>query len=45
MYEAELLVRDSKQMMLEADIKRKEAYALDPSLEPKKGPGRPKKQA
>lgn len=44
MYEAELLERDSKQMMVEADIKRKEAYALDPSLEPKKGPGRPKKE-
>ena len=28
-----------------ADIKRKEAFALDPSLEPKKGPGRPKKEA
>ena len=45
MYEADLLERDSKQMLVEADIKRKEAYALDPSLEPKKGPGRPKKEA
>jgi hypothetical protein len=45
MYEASLLERDSKQMLVEADIKRKEAYALDPSLEPKKGPGRPKKEA
>jgi len=45
MYEADLLERDSKQMLVEADVKRKEAYALDPSLEPKKGPGRPKKEA
>jgi len=44
MYEASLLERDSKQMLVEADLKRKEAYALDPSLEPKKGPGRPKKE-
>ena len=45
MHEAGLLERDSKQMLVEADVKRKEAYALDPSLEPKKGPGRPKKEA
>ena len=45
MHEAGLLERDSKQMLLEADVKRKGAYALDPSLEPKKGPGRPKKEA
>lgn len=43
LYEAELLERDAKQLQVEADAKRTEAYALDPSLEPKKGPGRPKK--
>jgi hypothetical protein len=43
LYEAELLERDAKQLQTEADAKRTEAYALDPSLEPKKGPGRPKK--
>jgi hypothetical protein len=43
LYEAELLERDAKQLQVEADAKRTEAYTLDPSLEPKKGPGRPKK--
>jgi len=43
LYEAELLERDAKQLQSEAEAKRTEAYTLDPSLQPKKGPGRPKK--
>ena len=41
--QAELIQEDVNAMLKDADAKRAEAYALDPSLEPKKGPGRPPK--
>jgi hypothetical protein len=41
--QAELIQEDVNAMLKDADAKRAEAYALDPSLAPKKGPGRPPK--
>jgi|TARA_R110002153_G_scaffold114570_1_gene257366 hypothetical protein len=41
--QASLLEEDAKALLADADSKRAQAFALDPSLEPKKGPGRPKK--
>lgn len=43
--QAELIQEDVNAMLKDADAKRTEAYALDPSLAPKKGPGRPPKAA
>jgi len=43
LFQADLMVEDAEKMLAEAEAKREEAYALDPSLKPKKGPGRPKK--
>ena len=42
--QAELIEGDAKAMMEDAKAKRQAAYDLDPSLAPKKGPGRPPKQ-
>jgi len=42
--QAELIEGDAKAMMEDAKAKRQAAYDLDPSLVPKKGPGRPPKQ-
>jgi hypothetical protein len=41
--QAELIEGDAKAMMEDAKAKRQAAYDLDPSLAPKKGPGRPPK--
>jgi len=41
--QAELMEQDAKAMLEEAEAKKQAAYELDPSLAPKKGPGRPKK--
>lgn len=42
--QAELIEGDAKAMMQDAEAKKQAAYELDPSLAPKKGPGRPPKQ-
>jgi hypothetical protein len=41
--QAGLLEEDAKALMADAEAKREQAYSMDPSLAPKKGPGRPKK--
>ena len=41
--QAGLLEEDAKALMEDAESKRTLAYSIDPSLAPKKGPGRPKK--
>lgn len=41
--QAELMEQDANAMLVEAEAKKQAAYELDPSLAPKKGPGRPKK--
>jgi len=41
--QADLLEQDAKALMSDAESKRTQAYSMDPSLAPKKGPGRPKK--
>jgi len=41
--QAELIEGDAKAMMEDAESKKLAAYELDPSLAPKKGPGRPPK--
>ena len=41
--QAGLLEEDAKALMKDAESKRTLAYSMDPSLAPKKGPGRPKK--
>ena len=41
--QGQLMMDDAKAMMADAEAKLAEAYAIDPSLAPKKGPGRPKK--
>ena len=43
--QAELIEGDARAMMEDAKAKRQAAYDLDPSLAPKKGPGRPPKQS
>lgn len=43
--QAELIEGDAKAMMEDAAAKKAKAYELDPSLAPKKGPGRPPKQS
>jgi hypothetical protein len=41
--QADLMEADAKAMIAEAEAKRTQAYDLDPSLKPKRGPGRPPK--
>lgn len=41
--QASLLEQDAKALVEDAERKRNEAYNMDPSLRPKKGPGRPTK--
>lgn len=41
--QAALLEEDAKGLISEADVKRAEAYRLDPESAPKRGPGRPSK--
>lgn len=41
--QADLMEADAKAMIAEAEAKRAQAYDLDPSLKPKRGPGRPPK--
>jgi hypothetical protein len=43
--QADLMEADAKAMIAEAEAKRAQAYELDPSLKPKRGPGRPPKTA
>lgn len=43
--QAELMEQDAQTMLAEAEAKRQEAYNIDPSLKPKRGPGRPPKNA
>ena len=43
LFQADLLEQDANRMLAEAEAKREEAFALNPDLRPKKGPGRPKK--
>ncbi len=43
LFQADLMIEDANKMIKDAEVKREEAFALDPSLKPKKGPGRPKK--
>lgn len=43
--QAELIEKDAQVMLQDAEAKKQAAYDLDPSLAPKKGPGRPPKQA
>lgn len=43
--QGQLMMEDAKAMMADAESKLAQAYAMDPSLAPKKGPGRPKKTA
>lgn len=43
--QAELMEQDAKSMLAEAEAKKQEAFSLDPSLKPKKGPGRPPKNS
>ena len=41
--QAAMLEDDAKALLQDADAKKAEAYRLNPDLEPRKGPGRPKK--
>ena len=41
--QATILEDDAHAIMNDAEAKRQEAYRLNPDLEPRKGPGRPKK--
>ena len=41
--QANLMKEDAERLVAEADAKLEQAYTLDPSLRPRKGPGRPKK--
>lgn len=43
LFQAELMEKDAKNLLNEAEAKKQAAYQLDPSLAPKKGPGRPPK--
>lgn len=43
LFQAELMEKDAKNLLDEAEAKKQAAYQLDPSLAPKKGPGRPPK--
>ena len=43
--QAELMEQDAENLLAESRAKRAEAYELDPSLKPKRGPGRPPKEA
>ncbi|MDA8897453.1 hypothetical protein N9I83_00290 [bacterium] len=43
--QAELMEQDAENLLAESRAKRAEAYELDPSLKPKRGPGRPPKDA
>lgn len=43
--QADLMEADAKAMLAEAEAKRAQAYDLNPSLKPKRGPGRPPKTA
>jgi hypothetical protein len=43
--QGQLMLEDAKAMMADAESKMQQAYAMDPSLAPKRGPGRPKKSS
>ena len=42
--QAELMEQDAKSMLAEAEARKEQAYQMDESLSPKKGPGRPPKK-
>ena len=41
--QADLMIEDAERMIEEAKEKKRQAYEMDPSLKPKRGPGRPPK--
>lgn len=43
--QADLMEQDAENLLAESKAKRQEAYEIDPSLKPKRGPGRPPKDA
>jgi len=43
--QADLMEQDAENLLAESKAKRQEAYNIDPSLKPKRGPGRPPKDA
>jgi hypothetical protein len=43
--QADLMEQDAENLLAESKAKRQEAYDIDPSLKPKRGPGRPPKDA
>ncbi len=43
--QADLMEQDAENLLAESKAKRQEAYEMDPSLKPKRGPGRPPKDA
>ena len=43
--QADLMEQDAENLLAESKAKRQEAYDMDPSLKPKRGPGRPPKDA
>ncbi len=43
--QADLMEQDAENLLADSKAKRQEAYTLDPSLKPKRGPGRPPKDA
>lgn len=45
MQQATQMEADAKNLLAEAERLKEEAYGMDPSLKPKKGPGRPKKSS
>ena len=42
--QAELMEQDAEAMLAEAKEKKRQAFDMDPSLKPKRGPGRPPKE-
>lgn len=42
--QAELMEQDAEAMLAEAKEKKRQAFEMDPSLKPKRGPGRPPKE-
>ncbi len=42
--QAELMEQDAQSMLAEAEARKEQAYQMDESLRPKKGPGRPPKK-
>jgi len=43
--QAQLMKEDGERLIADAEVKLQEAYALNPELKPKRGPGRPPKKS